>query len=514
MTTAHYAHSSPIPGQGPPQGWQPLADHLRGVANLARDFAKDACPRDVALADTAYAAGLLHDLGKYRAEFQLMLDCCSRGVSLSVPREMTYHKQAGAAKAACANSIELAFAIAGHHGGMPNKVDLQSMVKSAGGRDVAEAVWALAIQDCPGLAALVLAVSTSRDAQEADLRTRVLFSCLVDADWSDTALHGRAAAGLPTEPAAPRLNAREWLQRVLAFIATKASECKDAAVASARADVLEACLAAAARPPGVFSLTVPTGGGKTLSALAFGLAHAQRQGLRRVIYVAPYLSIIDQNVEVIRAALGLPEFAPDLFEHHSLAEPPGDESDDLTAREAAARRAENWDAPLVVTTSVQLFESLFANKPSRCRKLHNIARSVVILDECQTLPPGLVQPTCRMIRQLTETLGATVLLCTATQPAFDHDQLAEAERLRATEIIPPSLDLFRRLRRVSLMWPREKNECLDWPSVANRMLAAAGVLRGKSSPSCSNEPRKAFFIFPPACARRIVWRSYTGSISV
>ncbi len=260
---------------------------------------------------------------------------------------------------------------------------------------------------------------------------RVLFSCLVDADWSDTALHGRTAAGLPADPTPPPLNAGEWIKRVLAFIATRAGACRDAVVARARADVLDACLAGAVQRPGVFSLTVPTGGGKTLSALAFGLEHAQRHGLRRLIYVAPYLSIIDQNVEVIRAALELGEQRTELFEHHSLADPPGDDSNDETLREAAARRAENWDAPLVVTTSVQLFESLFAHKPSRCRKLHNIARSVVILDECQTLPPGLVQPTCRMVRQLADTFGATVLLCTATQPAFDHDQLAEPERLRA-----------------------------------------------------------------------------------
>lgn len=486
-----YAHSSPICGQGPPEGWQPLADHLVGVANVARRLAVEACPRDPSLAEVAHAAGLLHDLGKYRSEFQLMLDCCTRGIPLPVPRDKTYHKQAGAAKAALANCIEIAFAIAGHHGGMPNRVDLQSMAKSANGREVADAVWTLAAEDCPQLAALQFIRTTTADGHEVDLRTRLLFSCLVDADWSDTSHHGRTAAGLPEDPPPPALDAAEWLSRLLAFIAERAAACRDPSVARARADVLEACLSAAAQPAGVYSLTVPTGGGKTLSALAFALEHARRHGLRRIIYVAPYLSIIDQNVEVIRAALSLTDNAPELFEHHSLADPPGDEKEDATAREAAARRAENWDAPLVVTTSVQLFESLFANKPSRCRKLHNIARSVVILDECQTLPPGLVQPTCRMLRQVTQTLGTTILLCTATQPAFDHDQLSDAERLRAKEIIPAELDLFRRLQRVSLHWPKSKDECLDWPAVADELLSATTQHPQRPAALCIVNTRRA-----------------------
>jgi CRISPR-associated endonuclease/helicase Cas3 len=243
-----------------------------------------------------------------------------------------------------------------------------------------------------------------------------------------------------------------------------------------RDDVLNACLAAAESKPGLFSLTVPTGGGKTLSGLAFALKHAAAHGLRRVIYVAPYLSILDQNARVVREALGVGRDDPAVFEHHSLAEPPGGEGLNETARAAAARRAENWDAPVVLTTSVQFFESLFSNRPSRCRKLHNVARSVVLLDECQTLPPELVASTCSVLGQLAAQLGCTVVLCTATQPAFGHEDL-EGDRLRdVTEIAPPALHLFSRLRRVRVAWPKPTDPPLSWEAVAARMREGRAAL--------------------------------------
>jgi CRISPR-associated endonuclease/helicase Cas3 len=231
--------------------------------------------------------------------------------------------------------------------------------------------------------------------------------------------------------------------------------------------VLQACLAAAATTPGLFSLTVPTGGGKTLSGLAFALKHAAAHNLRRVIYVAPYLSILDQNARVLRQALGFGPDAPELFEHHSLAEPPGDEGADETASRAAVRRAESWDAPVIITTNVQFFESLFSNRPGRCRKLHNIARSVVLLDECQCLPPELVAPTCSVLGQLAGRLGCSLVLCTATQPAFDHADMPE-RLIGVREIIPAGLALFSRLRRVGVEWPAD-GTALDWVEVAGRM---------------------------------------------
>jgi CRISPR-associated endonuclease/helicase Cas3 len=214
-----------------------------------------------------------------------------------------------------------------------------------------------------------------------------------------------------------------------------------------------------------------------------------------VIYVAPYLSIIEQNGDVIRKALGVGKDDLDVFEHHSLADPPGDENQHETARGAAARRAENWDAPVVVTTNVQFFESLFSNKPGRCRKLHNMTKSVILLDECQSLPPGLVAPSCQMLKQVADVMGSTVVLCTATQPAFDHEKL-DPDRLVATEIIPANLDLFKKLKRVELEWP-DANKRWTWVEVADRML------KGRASLCVVNTKKAAKAVFDELKARKV-----------
>lgn len=464
----HYAHTGL---QSDQSDWHKLSDHLRVVATLARQLATASCPKDTALAEAAYAAGMLHDLGKFRPGFMLKLEFEFRNEQVPVPRDKTFHKQAGAAKAAFAGHAPVAFAIAGHHGGMPDKHPLEQMVQGLGGQAVVESIWPSAIAELPELRKLSLSRPPLRNNLHGDLFTRLLFSCLVDADWADTAAHERQIHGLPPEPPPAAIDGHLWLERVLSYIVGRAASCKDRTLLETRMDVLHACLDAAERPPGLFTLTVPTGGAKTLSSLAFALKHAARHELRRVIYVAPYLSILDQNAEVIRDALGFDRDACEVLEHHSLAEPPGDANQDDTAREAAARRAENWDAPIVITTSVQFFESLFSNMPSRCRKLHNIARSVVVLDECQTLPPQLVGATCGMLKQLAEQMRTTLVFCTATQPAFDHEDLEEHQRLHAHEIIPPGLDLFQRLKRVQLSWPAGETDALSWSQVADQMLA-------------------------------------------
>ncbi len=449
--------------------WQLLREHLEQVAQLARDHMAAARPGDAPLSDAAYAAGLLHDLGKYRPEFQSYLH------SLPVPRELTYHKQAGAAKASSAGNGPVAFAIAGHHGGIPDRADLADLIKGPSGQPVAAAVWTKAAKDCPSLLKLSLASPPLPNKLTADVLTRLLFSCLVDADWTDTCAHDDKVHGRAPLPEPPTLDAVAWRRHVLAYIVERAKDCKEPYIAGIRNEVLKACLAAAEQKPGLFSLTVPTGGGKTLSGLAFALKHAELYGLRRVIYVAPYLSILDQNAAVVRKALGVERDDPAVFEHHSLAEPPGDEDMNETARAAAARRAENWDAPVVLTTNVQFFESLLSNKPGRCRKLHNIARSVILLDECQTLPPEFVAPTCSILGQVADILGSTIVLCTATQPAFDHADMPE--RLRdVTEIAPPGLDLFARLRRVRVEWPKRDDAPLTWQQVAERMREKTAAL--------------------------------------
>ncbi|MHB1561439.1 MAG: CRISPR-associated endonuclease Cas3'', partial [Isosphaeraceae bacterium] len=463
--------------------WQPLHEHLLNVAEGARRRGESTTIEGRSLSPIAEVAGLFHDLGKYRPGFQCHIE------GLPVPdRESTYHKQAGAAFAWDRRQIAAAFAIAGHHGGLPSLDTLKQAVGGSCGREAVAQLWPDAVADLPALAATVWSPTQVRDRLSFDLETRLVFSCLVDADWSDTAEHDRRVKDWPVEPTPPQLTkelAGEWLGRVRDFIGRKAASCSRAEIRQARDDVLHSALQAADLPPGFFKLEVPTGGGKTLSGLAFALKHAAEKGLRRIIYVAPYLSIIDQNAGVIRDALGLGGEALEVFEHHSLTDPTTDARGDPAAAEgadqleerraAASRRAENWDAPVVVTTNVQFFESLFSNEPGRCRKLHNIARSIVLLDECQAIPKGLMAPTCSMLRQLVDHLGCSVVLATATQPVFDHPALRaqKCELGSVRPIVSPARSsgagLFDRLRRVTVQWPRP-GESHDWDELAAMMV--------------------------------------------
>jgi CRISPR-associated endonuclease/helicase Cas3 len=446
--------------------WQVLVDHLRAVAagahrrsRLVDSFRNSS---SIAFETQGQLAGWLHDLGKYRPEFQNYL------FNRPVPRDRTYHKQAGAAKAALHGYIPAAFAIAGHHGGMTSKADLQDAVRGPNGRAVVEQVWKIACYENPELKGLAKCNAPLTRGIDIDFASRIVLSCLVDADWEDTSNFQRSLEGLPTDAPSPALELDQLLERLLHYIDKRSAACPDATIRDIRAEVLQHCLTAATRMPGVYSLTVPTGGGKTLSSLAFALKHSQHYQLRRIVYVAPYLSIIDQNTQVIREALGLTSDDRTLFAHHSLSEPGEGEQDNAMSKSATARRAENWDAPLIVTTNVQFFESLFSNKPSRCRKLHNLAGSVVLLDECQSIPSSLVAPTCGMLRQLSNELRCTIVLCTATQPVFNHPSIPSEQRLHASEIIPNPLSLFSQLNRVTLHWP-QPNKYWTWSDVAGRM---------------------------------------------
>lgn len=317
------------------------------------------------------------------------------------------------------------------------------------------------------------------DALQTELFLRMMFSALVDADFLDTEKH--------FEPDAPRLRGAEYapvdlwpmLERDQARIILKA---RSTPVNTVRREVYEACLEAAEIPQGVFRLSVPTGGGKTRSGLAFALRHALRHDLDRVIFAVPYTSIIEQTAGEYRKIFELLGEGAVLEHHSGVRDDRGTdqvrdprESERLHEARMRARLAtQNWDAPLIVTTTVQLFESLFANRTSRCRKLHNVARSVIVLDEVQTLPLKLLDPTMSILKELTRRYGVSVVLCTATQPAFETDSsyLQGFEPGSVRDIVPEerASEHFRTLKRVEYETPTEE---WSWEETARRLKEAS-----------------------------------------
>jgi CRISPR-associated endonuclease/helicase Cas3 len=461
-----FAHtgSSSYPGC---EDWQDLACHLRNVASLARDFARAACPENNDLHAAAQLAGLLHDLGKFRTEFQEYL----RGVR---PKsERTRHKYAGVARAFDAfGRLDISFAIAGHHVGLPSKEEIRQELSGVTARPALPGLWPSAVQCCPELETVSIDPLVSLD--QLDFRIRLLFSCLVDADWTDTTDYYDRLSGISVEKTLP-LEPEKLFNQLIRYIDELNARVHLApAIREIRGQILQAAMAAADGSPGLFSMSVPTGGGKTLSSLAFALRHAQIHGLRRIIYVAPYLSIIEQNARTIREALG-DDAHRLIFEHHSLSEPidpnlSEERSDDVQ------RRAENWSWPIVITTSVQFFESLFSNRPGSCRKIHNLARSVVILDECQTLPVPLIVPTCDMLQSIARKMGATIVLASATQPGWSGSTGLVGGLSDVREMMPASLDLYSRLRRVQVEFPASTTPKWTWTDVAHRMEQSSAAL--------------------------------------
>jgi len=449
---AVYAHSK----EGAPVAdWQTLVAHLEGVATHAAAFAArfDA-------ADWGHLAGLWHDLGKYSRRFQDYLRTASspdaHTSELGSTAGRIDHTSAGAQHAVLALDLPghlLAYAIAGHHSGLLDGRDDGACLEARLAKRVE--AWQHGLESLPQTPAAQLPrfLSTALDRRRSDPEgtaftfaffVRMLFSCLVDGDFLDTErFMGEAlACKRPSWPKDILRRMEEVLDSHMCSLA-----CEDTPVNRERAKVREACRAAAGETPGLFSLTVPTGGGKTLASLAFALRHAQCHGLERVVYVIPFTSIIEQNAHVFRTVLSpltSDEHVPDpVIEHHSAL--------DVGEQTVPSRlAAENWDAPLVVTTSVQFYESLFANRSSRCRKLHNLARAVVILDEAQTLPVDLLAPCLKAIDELARHYGSSVVLCTATQPAVYRRKEFTIGLSGVREIIPDPVRLYTALKRADI----------------------------------------------------------------
>ena len=365
--------------------------------------------------------------------------------------ERVDHSTVGALIAGERSAPLLAFVIAGHHGGLANAEDLSARLTQTEKR----ALLAQARKD--GLPRALEEQpkapppSWTKDATDRaslSMWTRFIFSALVDADFLDTE---RFYAGGIDRDLGTRPSLAELKQRLDEYLTRKTAAAKQTPVNEMRARVLSACRQKAESDTGVFTLTVPTGGGKTLASLAFALDHAIKNKMSRVIVVIPFTSIIEQTAKVYREALG----DEAIIEHHSNVDP---------GKETPTNRlmSDNWDAPVVVTTSVQFFESLFANRTSKCRKLHSIASSVVVFDEVQTFPVNLLAPVKYALRELAEHYGTTLLMCTATQPVLLD---------KAVEILPQPDKEFAVVRdRCEVLMPKTE-ERVTWEGLA-------GDLRG------------------------------------
>lgn len=453
-------------------GWQPLRTHLVNVAANARSFAEP-----FVLGEEAYRVGLLHDLGKYGDAFQRRLRGQGSGIN---------HWTAGAFEAYSAKAQAGAFAIDGHHKGIPGFAELQNLLKvyhqatDLNQFGITETVATLVER----ARADGVKLATGRSLEQfskcfpSAFHTRFLFSSLVDADFLDTEAHFKPA--ISALRAAPSLRAKENLEALLTLLRSKPA---DGEVNSRRRQLLRDCLSKAKDSPGLFTLTAPTGGGKTLSSLAFALRHITTHNdavpvddprrFRRVIVVIPYTTVIEQTAREYRKVFD-PHFGRDyVLEHHSAVAPRPTESDrEGDAEEARLRRArlaaENWDAPIVVTTSVQFFESLFSNRTSDCRKLHNIMRSVVLFDEVQTLPPRLVPSLLSAVNLLVKDFGVTAVFGTATQPAFECAGPAILGEWKPTPIASDAEALAETMRRTRIeIAPPERQ--MSWQEVATAM---------------------------------------------
>jgi CRISPR-associated endonuclease/helicase Cas3 len=340
----------------------------------------------------------------------------------------------------------LSYCIAGHHGGLPDggfqEGQLHYRLKH---ESIPEVANILPDKEYPVDLRLPFTKRPERPGFTLSFFTRMIFSCLVDADFLDTeAFCDPSKNKVRTNHCTlktPLDSLRRALNDHLRELEKKAEPSK---VNMLRRSVLADCRAAAENKPGFFSLSVPTGGGKTLSSMAFSLDHALKHNLQRVIYAIPFTSIIEQNAKVFSSILG----RENVLEHHSNYKEK-DVPEEMEYDKWRSLAAENWDAPVVVTTNVQFFESLFSNKPSRCRKLHNIARSVIVLDEAQSVPTEYLEPCLCALRELVERYGCSVVLCTATQPALDDESLTSRLR-KVHEIISDPKKLSLELKRTEV----------------------------------------------------------------
>ena len=474
---------------------QDLSDHLEGTAKRAAKFANE-----FGNSDWAYFIGLLHDLGKFHPDWQKYIRLRSGydpEAHIECAPGKINHSTAGAVHAfeALAKAHPIArifgYPIVGHHAGLPDWYpddaggDLQNRIfESLNGilrddeleeiKKIPEAVKVISATLPKSPPPFAQKKKDNRKDENRHLWIRMLFSCLVDADFLDTEEFMDPAKSMERKgyPSLSELKARFDL-----FMNIKVSQSSKSPINLKRAQVLELCRKKSNLPPGFFSLTVPTGGGKTLSSMGFALEHALAHGKKRIVMAIPYTSIIEQTAKVLKYGTDMDEEILSLakedflfgeeavIEHHSNLDPEKE-----TAKNRLA--SENWDAPVVVTTNVQLFESLFASRASACRKLHNLVNTVVILDEAQMLPPEYLKPILSALKVLVEDYGVTVLFCTATQPAFSGTVGSSQTKFEGIpeciEIIDDPESLYKDLKRVEIKLP-DTDVVSTWEEISEEL---------------------------------------------
>jgi CRISPR-associated endonuclease/helicase Cas3 len=433
--------------------WQCLKDHLVNTANLAAEFGRDA-----GVSELARVAGLMHDIGKYSEAFQSRLEGSKRHVD---------HSTAGAKEIIALFKDKpqktlaniLAYCIVGHHTGL---ADYGSKTDVGGGSTLLARLDRSNLEDYSAYKTEInpadlnlperLSIRPIRNYRGQSLPgfsvsflTRMVYSALVDADYQETETYMRA----DTKSRGGYVSIEDLCHTFNRYLQKFDNPVGE--INKKRTETLKACLAKASEKPGFFTLTVPTGGGKTLTSMGFALNHAAAHGLKRIIYVIPFTSIIEQSAAEFKKPLG----EANVLEHHANfdweqkrkagSELPDDQTNNVEAKLKLA--TENWNVPIVVTTNVQFFESLFANRSSRCRKLHNLARSVIIFDEAQMLPLEYMEPCMNAVQELVQNYGASAVFCTATQPSLERFLAPDTPVM---ELAPNPQALFDFYRRVQV----------------------------------------------------------------
>ena len=476
--TEYYSHSANRNGAS-----ELVIDHLKDVAERAAEFAKP-----LGFEEEARLAGLLHDLGKYTSLFQRRLEGKESGLD---------HWSIGALAALQFAAYGATMAIEGHHTGLDqfNNNFLKRLQRNPhkeglrpASTDALKLLERLKANNLfPEKPSASFIGNKLPETVSSMLDFRMLFSTLVDADYLETEAHFKATPGEKKTQRAPGLplQPEKALSVLQKYIVIRRSDLEkkgavDQRLMKLRSELLKDCLEAGGDASGLFTLSAPTGSGKTLSMLAFALSHALAHGkqFQRIIMVIPYLSIIEQTVAVCRKVFGKELGDQFILEHHSMA---GIHSDPVAGGEAdnhdpdcarARQLSENWDAPLIVTTSVQMLESLFANRPSACRKLHRISGSIILFDEVQTLPVSLAIPTLKALSHLSARYDSTVVFSTATQPAFsalDAEICKEQPKgWRPREIVRDAPTMFHLAKRTRVI-PPDLEKPISWSALAEKL---------------------------------------------